>query len=91
MGQLELMFRCHLLQKITLDLALIRPYRSSTWAPRTRTDCPVREWGTGSAFIALEHVTRGTLLSPIFGASRKVFYVVDCIDEDTFLHVNEID
>ncbi|KAJ7794116.1 hypothetical protein B0H14DRAFT_2392800 [Mycena olivaceomarginata] len=91
MGQLESMFRCHLPQKITLDLALIRPYRSSTWAPRTRTDCPVREWGTGSAFIALEHVTRGTLLSPIFRASRKVFYVVDCIDEDTFLRVNEID
>ncbi|KAJ7687365.1 hypothetical protein B0H17DRAFT_1136283 [Mycena rosella] len=53
MGWLELIFRCHLPQKITLDLALIRPYRRSTWAARTRTDCPMREWGTGSTFIAL--------------------------------------
>ncbi|KAJ7430606.1 hypothetical protein B0H11DRAFT_1942758 [Mycena galericulata] len=44
MGQLELVFRCHLPKKITLDLALIRPYRESTWVPRTRTDCPIREW-----------------------------------------------
>ncbi|KAJ7603425.1 hypothetical protein B0H17DRAFT_1189832 [Mycena rosella] len=91
MGQLELVFRCHLPQKITLDLALIRPYRKSTWVPRTRTDCPMREWGAGSAFIALEHVTRGALLCPIFGASREVFYMVDCIDEDMFLRVNDID
>ncbi|KAJ7111336.1 hypothetical protein C8R44DRAFT_633102 [Mycena epipterygia] len=91
MGRLELVFRCHLPQKITLDLALIHPYRRSTWAARTRTDCPMREWGAGSVFVALEHVTRGTLLCPIFGAPRKVFYVVDCVDEDMFLRVNDID
>ncbi|KAJ7827312.1 SIT4 phosphatase-associated protein family [Mycena leptocephala] len=38
-------------------------------------------------FIALKHVTRGGLLCPIFGASRKVFYLVDCFDEDEFLHI----
>ncbi|KAJ7082070.1 hypothetical protein B0H15DRAFT_785946 [Mycena belliarum] len=91
MGQLVFVFRCHLPQSISLDLPLIRPYRRSTWAARTRTDCPMREWGSGSAFIALEHVTRGTLLCPIFGAPRKVFYVVDCVDEDMFLRVNSID
>ncbi|KAJ7729860.1 hypothetical protein DFH07DRAFT_781831 [Mycena maculata] len=39
MGQLELVFRCHLPHKATLDLAMIRPYRKSSWAARTRTDC----------------------------------------------------
>jgi hypothetical protein len=92
MGQLQLVFRCHLPQKITLDLAMIQPYRKSSWAARTRTDCPIYEWGPGSTiFIALEHVTRGALFCHIFGASREVFYLVDCIDEDFFLRVNEID
>ncbi|KAJ7817727.1 hypothetical protein B0H13DRAFT_1662465 [Mycena leptocephala] len=92
MGQLRLVFRCHLPQKITFDLAMIQPYRKSSWAARTRTNCPIREWSPGSTiFIALEHVTRGALLCPISGASREVFYVVDCIDEDMFLRVNEID
>ncbi|KAJ7450175.1 hypothetical protein FB451DRAFT_1052385 [Mycena latifolia] len=91
MGQLRLVFRCHLPQKVTLDLAMIRPYCHSSWSPRTRTDCPIRKWGAGSTFVALEHVTRGVLLCPIFGASHEVFYVVDCVDEDMFLRVNGID
>jgi hypothetical protein len=91
MGQLELVFRCHLSNKVSFDLALIRRYRKSTWAARTRTDCPIREWSPGSTFIALEHVTRGALLCPIFGASREVFYVVDCVDADMFLRVNNLD
>jgi hypothetical protein len=91
MGQLELVFRCHLPHKVYLDLALIRPYRKSSWLPRTRTDCPIREWSPGSLFISMEHVTRGTLLCPIFGATVEVFYVMDCIDADMFLRVNNID
>ncbi|KAJ7786896.1 hypothetical protein B0H14DRAFT_2630011 [Mycena olivaceomarginata] len=91
MGQLELVFRCHLPHKVYLDLALIRPYRKSSWVPRTRTDCPIREWSPGSLFISMEHVTRGTLLCPIFGAPVEAFYVMDCIDADMFLHVNNID
>ncbi|KAJ6549454.1 hypothetical protein B0H10DRAFT_1969048 [Mycena sp. CBHHK59/15] len=91
MGQLESVFRCHLPRKVTLDLAMIHPYRKSTWAARTRTDCPMREWGPGSTFIALEHVTRGALLCHIFGAPREVFYVIDCVDGDMFLRINNID
>ncbi|KAJ6456842.1 hypothetical protein DFH09DRAFT_961740 [Mycena vulgaris] len=91
MGQLELVFCCHLSKKVSFDLALIRPYRKSTWAARTHTDCPMREWSPGSTFIALEHVTRGALLCPIFGAPREVFYLVDCVDGDMFLRVNEFD
>lgn len=91
MGRLEMVFRCHLPCKVCLDLAMIKPYCKSSWAARTRTDCPIREWGPGSTFIALEHVTRGALLCPIFGAPREVFYVMDCIDEDMFLRINEID
>ncbi|KAJ7913245.1 hypothetical protein B0H13DRAFT_1874064 [Mycena leptocephala] len=87
MGQLESVFRCHLPRKVTLDLAMIRPYRKSTWAARARTDCSMRKWSPGSIFIALEHVTRGALLCPIFGAPREVFYVIDCVDEDKFLRV----
>ncbi|KAJ6627809.1 hypothetical protein B0H10DRAFT_2429041 [Mycena sp. CBHHK59/15] len=78
--------------KVSLDLAMIQPYRKSSWVARMPTDCPIREWNSRSTiFIALEHVTRGVLLCPIFGASREVFYVVDCIDEDMFLRVNQID
>jgi hypothetical protein len=90
MGQLELVFRCHLPRKVTLDLPMIRPYRKSTWAARARTDYPMRKWSPGSIFIALEHVTRGALLCPIFGAPREVFYVIDCVDEDKFLRVDNI-
>ncbi|KAJ7870473.1 hypothetical protein B0H14DRAFT_2345697 [Mycena olivaceomarginata] len=91
MGQLELVFRCHLPHQNLLDLALIRPYCDSSWTAKTRTDCPIREWGAGPLFITLDQVTRGALLCPIFGASRTVFYVMDCIDSDMFLRVNRID
>ncbi|KAJ7114465.1 hypothetical protein C8R44DRAFT_740604 [Mycena epipterygia] len=53
----------------------------------TRTDCPIREWSPGSLFISMEHITRGALLCPIFGAPGEVFYVIDCVDEDMFLCV----
>ncbi|KAJ7908534.1 hypothetical protein B0H13DRAFT_1617407 [Mycena leptocephala] len=91
MGQLELVFRCHLLRKVTFDLAMIHRYRKSTWAARTRTDCPMREWSPSSTFITLDHVTRGVLLCPISGAPREVFYMMDCVDENMFLRVNNID
>jgi hypothetical protein len=45
----------------------------------------------GSTFMALEHVTQGALLCPIFGAPHKIFYVVDCVDADMFLRINDID
>jgi hypothetical protein len=91
MGQLILVFRCFLPCNVTLDLAMIKPYRNSSWQPKTRTDCPIREQNAGGVFIALEHLVRGALLCPIFGASREAFYVVDCIDEDMFLRINGID
>lgn len=91
MGQLVLVFRCFLPHSVALDLAMIRPYRNSSWHPKTHTDCPIREQNAGGVFIALEHLVRGVLLCPIFGASRKAFYVVDCIDEDMFLRINGID
>ncbi|KAJ7270543.1 hypothetical protein C8J57DRAFT_1065718 [Mycena rebaudengoi] len=91
MGQLELVFRCHLPRKVTLDLAMVQPYRKSTWAAKTRTDCPMRGWTSSCIFIALQHVTRGALLCPIFGAPREIFYVIDCVDEDMFLRVNNIE
>ncbi|KAJ6625202.1 hypothetical protein B0H10DRAFT_2161973 [Mycena sp. CBHHK59/15] len=91
MGRLESLFRCHLPRKVTVDLVMIRLYRSTSWTPWTRTDCPMRKWGAGAVFVALEHVTRRALLCPIFGAPCKVFYIVDCIDEDMFLRVNGID
>lgn len=91
MGRLELIFRCYLPRNATLDLAMIQPYRTSNWSPKTRTDCPVKEFSMDSVFIALEHVTRGVLLCPIFQAPREVFYVVDTVDEDMFLRIHCID
>ncbi|KAJ7236320.1 hypothetical protein C8J57DRAFT_1088249 [Mycena rebaudengoi] len=91
MGQLELVFHCHLPCKVTLDLAMIQPYRKSTWAAKTHTDCPMHEWTSSCIFIALQHVTCGALLCPIFGAPREIFYVIDCVDEDMFLRVNNIE
>ncbi|KAJ7493651.1 hypothetical protein FB451DRAFT_1164530 [Mycena latifolia] len=90
-GQIEYLFRCHLPHRVPLDLAMIRPYCVSTWKPRTCTDCPIREKGSRPVFISLEHITRGALLSPIFGAPREVFYVVDCVDEDMYLRINRIE
>ncbi|KAF7371641.1 hypothetical protein MVEN_00019800 [Mycena venus] len=92
MGQLELIFRCHLPGRVSLDLAMIRTYCGSSWKPKTRTDCPLREMNTGAMFISLEHVVRGALLCPIFGSPREaVYYVIDCIDGDMFLRLNPID
>ncbi|KAJ7864479.1 hypothetical protein B0H14DRAFT_2574409 [Mycena olivaceomarginata] len=48
MGQLELIFRCHLPHQKSLDLAMIRPYCNSSWTAKTRTDCPIREWGAAT-------------------------------------------
>nr|GAT48235.1 predicted protein [Mycena chlorophos] len=91
MGQLELVFRCFISGKGAVDLAMILPYQATSWQPRTRTDCPVRVKNKQPIFVALEHVTRGALLSPIFGASREAFYVIDCIDGDMYLRLNAID
>ncbi|KAK6988973.1 hypothetical protein R3P38DRAFT_3331734 [Favolaschia claudopus] len=90
LGQLALLFRCFLPRGTTLDLALVRTYRNSSFKSKTPTDCPVREKNSSSMFIALEHVERGALLCPIFGASKEVFYVIDCIDEDMYLRVNDL-
>ncbi|KAK6974605.1 hypothetical protein R3P38DRAFT_3132210 [Favolaschia claudopus] len=75
LGKLELVFRCFLPRGVTLDLAMVRTYRNSS----------------SPTFISLEHVERGALLCPVFGASKEVFYIIDCIDEDMYLRVNRID
>ncbi|KAJ7269664.1 hypothetical protein C8J57DRAFT_318118 [Mycena rebaudengoi] len=69
MGQLQLVFRCHLPNSTELDLAMIHPFRKTSWQPKTPTDCPIREQSSvqSSIFIALEHIVRGALLCPIFG------------------------
>jgi hypothetical protein len=92
MGRLEYLFRCRLPGNVCLDLAMIRPFRKSSWNPKTRTDCPIREQTSASSskFIALTHVVRGVLLCPIFGGRAGMFYVVDCIDEDMYLRINNI-
>lgn len=93
MGELHFVFRCHLPGNAALDLAVVRPFSKTSWQPNTRTDCPIREKkpaGT-SDFIALEHVVRGVLLSPIFGGKAGMHYVIDCVDEDMYLRVNNVD
>ncbi|KAJ7206793.1 hypothetical protein GGX14DRAFT_637014 [Mycena pura] len=76
---------------LAMDLAMIRPYRKSSWAARTRTDCPMREWSPGSIFIALEHVTRGALLCPIFGAPHPPIdiQVLAARKNETLFHSSE--
>ncbi|KAJ7040846.1 hypothetical protein C8F04DRAFT_948197, partial [Mycena alexandri] len=92
-GQLHFVFRCHLPSDVTLDLAIVRPFRRTAWQPKTRTDCPIREKLSlnSSYFIALEHITRGTLLCSIFGGKDGMHYIIDCIDEDMYLRINNID
>jgi hypothetical protein len=92
MGQFHFIFRCHLPGGDTLDLAVVQPYARTAWQPNTRTDCPVRLKLPlkNCHFIALEHVVRGALLAPIFGGKEGMYYVVDCIDEDMYLRVNDI-
>ncbi|KAJ7263308.1 hypothetical protein C8J57DRAFT_1070690 [Mycena rebaudengoi] len=93
MGQLQLVFRCHLPNSTELDLAMIHPFRKTSWQPKTPTDCPIREQSSAqsSIFIALEHIVRGALLCPIFGAKQGIHFVIDCIDEDMYLRLNNID
>ncbi|KAJ7434391.1 hypothetical protein B0H11DRAFT_1757690, partial [Mycena galericulata] len=93
MGQLQFVFRAHLPSGAELDLAMIRPFRKTSWQPRTPTDCPIREQFSvqSSVFITLEHIVRGALLCPIFGARQDIHYVTDCLDEDMYLRVNNID
>ncbi|KAJ6528861.1 hypothetical protein B0H19DRAFT_1083203 [Mycena capillaripes] len=61
MGRLQLIFRCHLPNGTKLDLAMIRPFRKTSWHPKTPTHCPIREEvsAQSSIFIVLEHVLRG--------------------------------
>ncbi|KAJ7181268.1 hypothetical protein C8R46DRAFT_1211522 [Mycena filopes] len=93
MAQLQLVFRAHLPNGTNLDLAMVRPFRKTRWQPKTSTDRPVREQLSqqSSTFIALEHIVRGALLCPIFGGKQGMHYIVDCIDEDMYLRVNNID
>ncbi|KAJ7211148.1 hypothetical protein GGX14DRAFT_565019 [Mycena pura] len=92
-GELHFIFRCHLPGDATLDLALVQPFRRTTWQPKTRTDCPIREKLAPKSckFIALEHVTRGALMCPIFGGKEGMHFIVDCIDEDMYLRLHDID
>ncbi|KAF8193601.1 hypothetical protein K438DRAFT_1588988, partial [Mycena galopus ATCC 62051] len=92
MGELHCVFCCHLPGNAALDLAMVRPFRKTSWQPNTRTDCPIREKMpvTTSSFVVLEHVVRGALICAIFGRKEGMHYVVDCIDEDMYLRVNNI-
>ncbi|KAJ7310848.1 hypothetical protein DFH08DRAFT_822950 [Mycena albidolilacea] len=84
MGELCFVFRCHLPGNAAIDLAMVRPFRKTTWQPNTRTDCPIREKmpATTASFITLEHIVRSTLLCPIFGGKAGMHYIIDCVDED---------
>ncbi|KAJ6509636.1 hypothetical protein DFH09DRAFT_942461 [Mycena vulgaris] len=92
-GELHFVFRCHLPGNAVIDLALVRPFGTTAWQPNTRTDCLIRKELplNNCHFIALEHVVRGILLCPIFGGQDGMHYIVDCIDEDMYLRVNNID
>ncbi|KAJ7982921.1 hypothetical protein DFH06DRAFT_712593 [Mycena polygramma] len=87
------MFRALLPSGAELDLAMIRPFRKTSWQPKTATDCPVREQLSpqSSFFISLEHVQRGALLCPFFGGKPGMHYIIDCADDDMYLRVNNVD
>ncbi|KAJ7220703.1 hypothetical protein GGX14DRAFT_559495 [Mycena pura] len=89
--EFHFIFRCHLPSGAVLDLALVQPFHETKWQPKTRTDCPIREISKTWKFIALEQVVRGALLCPIFGGKDGVHYIVDCIDEDMYLRLHDID
>ncbi|KAJ7248708.1 hypothetical protein C8J57DRAFT_1672463 [Mycena rebaudengoi] len=93
MGQFHFLFHCHLPGDSALDLAMVRPFRRTAWQPNSRTDCPIREILPlkGCHFIALEHIVSGALLSPIFGGEDSMHYIIDCIDEDMYLRVHNVD
>ncbi|KAJ7107587.1 hypothetical protein C8R44DRAFT_941295, partial [Mycena epipterygia] len=93
MGQFHFVFRCHLPGGAAIDLAMVQPYGRTAWQPNTRTDCPVRlKLPLKSChFVALEHIVRGALLAPIFGGKDSMHYIIDCVDEDMYLRVNNID
>ncbi|KAJ7161962.1 hypothetical protein C8R43DRAFT_1123671 [Mycena crocata] len=57
----------------------------------TELDLAMQLSTQSSFFITLEHIVRGALLCPIFGARQDMHYLLDCIDEDMYLRVNNID
>ncbi|KAJ7115714.1 hypothetical protein C8R44DRAFT_709074 [Mycena epipterygia] len=91
-GQFHFLFRCQLPGGATLDLAMVQPYGRTLWQPNTRTDCPIRLKLPlkNCHFISLEHIVRGVLLAPIFGGKDGMHYIVDCVDEDMYLRINNI-
>ncbi|KAJ7211955.1 hypothetical protein C8J57DRAFT_1604410 [Mycena rebaudengoi] len=93
MGQFHCLFRCHIPGDSALDLAMVRPFRRTAWQPNTRTDCPIREILPLKSchFIALEHIVRGALLSPISWGKDGMHHIIDCIDEDMYLRVHNVD
>ncbi|KAJ7088994.1 hypothetical protein C8R44DRAFT_649100, partial [Mycena epipterygia] len=93
MGQFHFLFHCHLPSDVELDLAIVRPFCRTAWQPNTRTDCPIHQQLPLKSchVIALEHILRGALLSPIFGGKDGMYYIIDCIDEDMYLRVNNLD
>ncbi|KAJ7083206.1 hypothetical protein C8R44DRAFT_753511 [Mycena epipterygia] len=67
MGQLRLVFCCHLPGGAELDLAMVHPFNKTAWQPKTPTDCPILQ---------------RALLCPIMGAQLDMHYIVDCINGD---------
>ncbi|KAJ7354437.1 hypothetical protein DFH08DRAFT_691944, partial [Mycena albidolilacea] len=91
-GELHFVFHCHLTGNVLIDLVLVQPFGMTAWQPNTRTDCLI--WNKlplkNCHFIALEHIVLGILLCPIFGGQDSMHYIVDCIDEDMYLRVDNI-
>ncbi|KAJ7241737.1 hypothetical protein C8J57DRAFT_1726504 [Mycena rebaudengoi] len=77
----------------SFDLAYVRRFKNSKWKPRTTWQgCRVVEEVEKAEFLPLTYITRGALLPPARGTSRRnLYFAMDTADDDMFLRLNNIE
>ncbi|EPQ53799.1 hypothetical protein GLOTRDRAFT_107062 [Gloeophyllum trabeum ATCC 11539] len=89
-ARLRALFRCRLPSGKHVDVAMVRSFSRSGWAPRTRWEGgQVYEELNDTAFVMMDYVIRGALMTPVFSQAKKsLYYMVDTVDADMFLRAS---
>ncbi|KAF8586450.1 hypothetical protein K439DRAFT_1646238 [Ramaria rubella] len=85
-ARLGLLFKCVLDSNTTLNMALVKTFKKSTWLPRTKWEgCQVFEEEAGWVFTFVKYFTCSCHMVPAFGGKKGVYYLNDMIDGDMFI------
>jgi hypothetical protein len=95
-ARLEGLFRCTLPSGVVRDVAMVRPFRASSWRPRSSWNgCQVveltteRDGSPATMFVSPEYFVRGVLLvdTDLKRLAGRRFFVDDVVDNDIFLRM----